>query len=59
MYKVTILSDSWLDRLCDNLKRDGWSYGFMRYIDEDGVLWLQIDASKGDELRIYKEKVGI
>lgn len=49
----------WLDRLCDTLKRDGWSYGFVNYVDRDGCLWLQVDAERGGETRFFRVRVVI
>jgi hypothetical protein len=48
------ISNISLDLLRDDLKRNGWSYGFVNYIDQDGQLWLQVDAEKGGEVRFWR-----
>ncbi len=57
--KTNIKTSLSLDSLCDNLKRDGWSYGYVNYIDPDGQLWLQVDAEKGGEMRFYRAEIAM
>ena len=51
-------TDSEVDRLVDVLTRTGWSHGITTYRDEYGQDWTQIDATRGDETKMWRWKTG-
>ncbi len=34
-------------------------YGFVRYVDREGRVWVQVDASRSGEVWDWRERVGV